>query len=359
MMANNPYKLENMLIRSYAHFRSLELNAYFKATKDLHFDGLPNEYINRSMTRMQGSQYLMHANNLDTYNSESYCLDIDTLKARRLKLANFNICFIEGDYILVVRYFNPILILRDLEEIGQIEFYAKYENCKYNQSIDGRYAQQTDDSVYALNHDDLYRIKWQDIKDSKYRKRLVKSNVKNFYVDGRLGLATINTDRTLSLPTLTEVDLKAKVCSEAIWTIVSCIANFWIASGHLDSDGKAVMASISKKGKIISALKLKLTSNGNRNRDGIEFAGIFTLHQAYVRGRRGIIFAIERDGCCHLISVDNGRMSKLQSIDSIAPVDVIEGMEFDVVLSVTATVTKGEFIAGGYGWTKRITLKLK
>ena len=59
MMASNHLKLQNMLIRSYAHLRSLEFKAYFKATKDLHFDDLPSDYSNHSMTRMQGrGEYL-------------------------------------------------------------------------------------------------------------------------------------------------------------------------------------------------------------------------------------------------------------------------------------------------------------
>ena len=54
-MAKNRHKLENMLLSSSAHFRSVELKAEFKATKDLYFKGLPKEYYTNSMTRMQGN----------------------------------------------------------------------------------------------------------------------------------------------------------------------------------------------------------------------------------------------------------------------------------------------------------------
>lgn len=57
-MANNRFKLENTLIRSYAHLRSFKFKAYFKATKDLHLEGLPDKYESGSMTRMQGSLFL-------------------------------------------------------------------------------------------------------------------------------------------------------------------------------------------------------------------------------------------------------------------------------------------------------------
>ena len=176
------------------------------------------------------------------------------------------------------------------------------------------------------------------------------------------GLASLNIRDTLSLPSDTEVDLKAKVDFNATWTIVTCVAECWIACGDrdLEHDGHAIMASVSNKGNIRSTLKLKLTSNGYNNLNNFrKFAGIYSIHQAYVRGRRGIILAIERDGCCHLISVAYGCLSKLQSIESIVNVDLVEYNGMHIVSSVTATGTKGEFIAGGVGWTKRIILKLK
>ena len=305
-MGNNRFKLENMLIRSHAHLRSLKLKAYFKATKDLYFDGLPNKYVNFSMTRMQGSRYLINAYNYATGNHESYSIDVDTLTAKRLEMVitYFNSCLIEGDYTLLVRNFNPMAIFRDLREIGQIEFEAKHELCKNGQSIRGRYTQQAGHSVYAVDRlARLYRIEWQDIKDGKYVKTLLKTNVKNFFVDEKLGMVTLNLDRTLSLPNLSEVDLKAKVNSEAKWTIATCIAKCWIVSGDLDvgRDGQAIMASISRQGYIRSILKLKLTSNGYVSEDdGIMFAGIYSLHQAYDRGRRGIILAIEKIGRAHV-----------------------------------------------------------
>ena len=70
--------------------------------------------------------------------------------------------------------------------------------------------------------------------------------------------------------------------------------------------------------------------------------------------------AIERDGCCHLISVMYGMTSKLQSIDSIVPSEVANDYkQYRIVMSVTATGTIGEFIAGGENWIKRISVKLK
>ena len=182
--------------------------------------------------------------------------------------------------------------------------------------------------------------------------------MKNFYVDGRLGLATINVDYSLSLASGNDVDLTEKVEHTAKWTLVTCIAKSWIVSGDLEYDDHAIMASVSKKGDVRSTPKVKLTSNGYKNIAGKDYADIFTLHQAYVRGMRSIILATERDGCCHLISVAYGRMSKVESIDSIVPLDVV-GYENDrIVHYVINTGTKGAFIAGGENWTRRISLKL-
>ena len=155
-----------------------------------------------------------------------------------------------------------------------------------------------------------------------------------------------------------EVDLRKKVDSRAEWTIVTCIAKSWVVSGHLDLDGHAIMARISKQGNVRSTLKLKLTSNGYRNYDGRGYVGIFTLHQTYVRGRGGIILAVERDWYCHLISVAHGRLSKLQSLDSIGSRRESYKRQ-RTVTSVAATGIDGEFIAGGMNWTKRISLKLR
>ena len=363
-MANNSYKLENMLISSSAHLRSQELKSYFKDIKDLNFDGLSNKYENHSMTRTQGNRYVMHVSNYDRGNDELYCVDFGTMKAERLDLnigyGTITRCFVKGDHMLLVRYDQLMTILRDLQVIGYIEFNVKRERCKNGHILIGRYVQQAGHTVYAVDaYTRLYRIEWQDIKDGKYAKTLlVKSNVNNFYVDRRLGLATLNLNHTLSLPNGTKVDLKAKVDAKATWTIVACIAKCWIVCGDLESNGYAIMACISRQGRVRKPLKLKLTSNGHVNRGVVEFAGIYSLHQAYVSGRRGIMLAIGRDGCCHLISVAYGRLSKLQSIDSIVNVDVVKDESDRIVHSVTATGIVGEFIAGGENWTKKITLKL-
>ena len=365
-MANNPYKLENMLLSSSAHFRSLELKAKFNATKDLHFKGLPDNYCIDSMTRMQGNRYVAGVANYPAIVGEAYCVDVDTMTADRLELnAGYGIdnSFVDGEYALLVVCGDPMTILRDLVEIGQIEFDTKVDICKNDRKIRSRHAQQAGHSVYVVDkYDRLYRIEWQDIKDGKYVKTLVKEKVENFYVDGRLGLATlISRKYVLSLPSGTKVDLKSKVDAKATCTIVSCIAKWWIVCGYrdLDSDGRAIMASVNDKGDVRSTLALKLTSNGYVNNRGLKFAGIYSLHNVFTRGRRGIMLAIERDGCCHLISVVYGRMSKLQSIASIANVNAVNDERRRIVDCVTATGTRGEFIAGGFGWARLISVKLK
>ena len=143
---------------------------------------------------MEGSRYLMHIYNYDTRNEESYCLDVDTFKAERLELDidNISSCFIEGDYMPMVRYYERLTIYKHLHEIGQIDFDGNHETCKYGHSLSGRYAQQVGHTVYAV-HDNtcLFQIEWQDIKDGMYCKTFMKSKVRHFYVDRELGQATV------------------------------------------------------------------------------------------------------------------------------------------------------------------------
>ena len=138
---------------------------------------------------------------------------------------------------------------------------------------------------------------------------------------------------------------------------MTCVAKCWIVSG--DHKDKASMASICKKGIVRSTLKVKLTSNGYKNRDDGKYGGIYALRKVYVTGMQGIMMAIERDGCCRLISVDYGRLTVLQSINSIVPLDMVRNKRHRIVMSVTATGTRGEFIIAGYNWTRMITVKYK
>ena len=116
-MANNPYKLENMLLSSSAHFRSVELKAMFKDTKDLYFKGFPKEYSTNSMTRMQGNRYLLDVRNCGTDMNEPYCVDLNSMTAENLEL-NAPYCikssFVDGEYMLLVRGGGPMFIFRDL-----------------------------------------------------------------------------------------------------------------------------------------------------------------------------------------------------------------------------------------------------
>lgn len=264
MEADGRCKLYHILTCSYPHLRSfnrLPLRAEFKATKDLHFKGLPENYFVYSMTRMQGSLYLMRLYNGDTGGHESYCTDVDTLIATRLMLNignATNSSFVDGQLLIVMRYGQPMVILRDLQVIGEVVFDIKHEYCKNGHFIRGRYAQEGSHSVYAVDrHTGLYRIEWREIKDDKYvktLKTLLQTNVKNFYVDVILGLATLNMDNILTLPSKTIVDLKAKVNYEATWTIVTCIAECWIVCGEQNLEGRAIMVRVNNQGNIRSTL---------------------------------------------------------------------------------------------------------
>ena len=184
--------------------------------------------------------------------------------------------------------------------------------------------------------------------------------MKLFYVDEILGLATLSKGHTLSLPSGAAVDLSTKGGIDLSWRIVACIANCWLVCGDRDIDGQVLVASISQNGDVRSTLKLKSAASGYMHRPrGAELAGIYSMHRVCYRGSQGVMLAIERGGCCHLLAVVDRRLSKLQSIDSIVNADVVKDRRCRVVVSVTATGTKGGFIVAGVNWTKLVILKLK
>ena len=213
MEDNQEFGLEEGCIESHAPVKSEILKACFMDIKDLEFAGMPDGYANCNMARMQGSQYLM--NTCDN----RFFVDIDSLTSKKADIgydiSDLVNCFINREYMLVERLFGEIVILRDLQYIGKIEFQAKEVYCKNKAVIYGRYAQQVGKTVYALDDDgSLYRIEWQDIKEGKYQKTLLESDVENIYVDKILGMAIVDTVGILYLDNEVEVDL-TKVNTEA------------------------------------------------------------------------------------------------------------------------------------------------
>ena len=159
------------------------------------------------MTRLNGSQYLMIAD------YDSYFVAIDSLTAKLADIAdddlgNFSQCFVEGEYMLLVDFFYGMTILRDLQYIGKIEFRPNYEVPRRDEPIYRRYAQQVGQTVYVVDHNGfLYRIAWQDIKEGKYEKKLIRSDLMNFFVDKILGIAILDIVGTLYLDDEVELDL--------------------------------------------------------------------------------------------------------------------------------------------------------
>ena len=73
MEADSHYSLETTFICSNTPETPHMINASFKASDDLIFDGMPGEYCISSLTRMQGSQYVLNGNGV-------YITDVETLK---------------------------------------------------------------------------------------------------------------------------------------------------------------------------------------------------------------------------------------------------------------------------------------
>ena len=281
MEANEEFGLEEVVITSNLPDK---LNACLKmGIRDLQFKDMPDKYYNCSMARVHDSQYLMNVR------SGCYVVDVDSLKATNIGIYigmyNFTNCFIDGESMLIVGYYRWIAILRDLKYIGKIDLDIIHESCKNGLTIHGRYSQQVGNTVYAVDrHGRLYRIEWQDIKEGKYQKTLVKPHVQNFYVDIELGVCTVKND-TLYLESGTVVNLRNEAYYYENWTIVTCVAKCWIVSGDRNHFGDCnivhdvTMARISKRGKVISRLKIKQTYNGYKDIFGKKYGGIYALQK--------------------------------------------------------------------------------
>lgn len=101
-----------------------------------------------------------------------------------------------------------------------------------------------------------------------------------------------------------------------------------------------------------------MTSNGYDLQNG---ASMYSLKKAFELSGRSIIFAIERDGCFHMISIStSGRLSILLSHDTLVPQNIGSDSSNIKHLASISTIGKpGMIVVGGKRWIKVIRLSLK
>ena len=104
-------------------------------------------------------------------------------------------------------------------------------------------------------------------------------------------------------------------------------------------------------------LVIKMTSNGY----GASHATMYSMRTVYATRHQAVILALERDGCCHLVSVARrGSLTLLMTVDGIVPSSAdASDLGRHHIASVSNTDEKGVIIVGGKNWIKKLTFMLK
>lgn len=120
---------------------------------------------------------------------------------------------------------------------------------------------------------------------------------------------------------------------------------------------KSVIAAISGDLSMVSSMNLNMTSNGNIAKSSLE---MMCIKIAYEYMKSAILLTVERDGCCHLLSLSSkGRLGYMQNYPSLVPSNKkYSSSNFKAVLSVMSTGKRGLFLVGGHSWMKTIYIKL-
>ena len=144
-----------------------------------------------------------------------------------------------------------------------------------------------------------------------------------------------------------------QVDGDAMWSAVIRSANRWITCGDKNGDRRSTIASIDDRGLVISSMSIRTTAANDRT-------FINYLKTAIVTGDRGIILAMERSACCHLISMTaSGRLHLIESMPSIRRLDVMyPGDAWKIIESMAESDVEGQYIVAGYMWIKKLTVRL-
>lgn len=187
--------------------------------------------------------------------------------------------------------------------------------CNNGWTITDRRYYSDEDNVYIIDHaDKLHRLSWYNIENQRYPKKTkVATEVENFQVTPT-GLAILSPSGKLSIPNGESLDLRI-INSQAKWSILTQAAGNWILSG--DIGYKSVVAAISGDLSMVSSMNLNMTSNGNIAKSSLE---MMCIKIAYEYMKSAILLTVERDGCCHLLSLSSkGRLGYMQNYPSLVP----------------------------------------
>ena len=252
--------------------------------------------------------------------------------------------------ILATGFYEKVIIYKDGQSIGSIDLKCRQRLCKSRCGIINRWLQKTNESVYIIDEgDNLYHIAWSDIMNGgQINKALIAPLIEDFFAATN-GVGMIGKDRKLKLPKEKVLDLEPTF-NKFEPSIVIKLANHWIVSGDLD--GQAIIASFSDTGKLCSRVAIDMTSSKSR-----DTAMMYCLQTVAINRRRAVMLAVEREGCCRLLSMTcRGRLYVILTLPCL--VDKSNRKDTNkVIFSVSNCSQKGDILVGGFGWLKMINIK--
>ena len=205
--------------------------------------------------------------------------------------------------------------------------------------------------MYIIDEEEiLYHMAWSDIMNGgQIKKTLIASQIEDFFAAAN-GLGMIGKDGKLTLPEGKVIDLET-VMNKSMPSIVIKLANHWIVSGDLD--GQAIIASFSDSGKLCSRATIDMTSSKSR-----DTAMMYSLQTVVVERRSAVMLAVEREGCCHLLSMTcRGRLYVVFTLPSLLN-DTNPSNTYKVVFLVTNFFQNGKTLLGGSLWLKMMSVKI-
>ena len=205
--------------------------------------------------------------------------------------------------------------------------------------------------MYIIDQgDNLYHIAWPDnMNDGQIMKTLIASKIEDFFAAANVvGMIGKDGKLTLSKGKLIDLELTLKKIKPSI---LIKLANHWIVSGDLD--GQAIIASFSDTGKLSSRVAIDMTSRKSR-----DTAMMFCLKTVVVDRGRAVMLAVEREGCCRLLSMTcRGRLYVVFKLPCLLDVSNTNDT-YKVIFSLSTCFQNGDILVGGYGCMKMIKIKI-
>ena len=322
------------------------------AIDEIVLNDMPSLYFVLSMSPIKERQYLMNAVNISSGSGLTLRTEIGTNTRDAIGLHNDVRIIVTRDNSIVLFTFADAMVLKDGNQIGQINIKCKYRNASAD-PISGRYYQELNDDIYIPDTEGkLWRISWPDIIARRYTSHtVVDNNVEDFYMHEH-GNAILKTTGIIALSGGQSIKMQ-DFDSSAKWSTVIRSANRWLACGDKKTSTSTIV-SIDDQGVIKSSISVPTKAVGGGR------AFIQHLKTAIVKGDQAIILAIDISTRCHLISMTaSGRLNLIESMPSIWRPDIeYPDDKYKVITTITHSDIEGQYVVAGYSWIRKLTVRL-